>query len=165
MIFFTGVGSDLRVYETVEPYRRVSVPCLTPGTMIHGIRFLQQEAESKEVLIAVFGQKETTLLRFSQGDQQFCHLEVEWRMDISKDWIWDVILGSFESNGSNTHLLRITAHNVVELWDYSTKQLIKKTASSENSILYSASLYYSESRGILAACGTVFNQVCYWYYW
>ena len=145
----------------------VQLACLEPGTMIHGIRVLDNSLfpnldtkfEKKSILIAVFGQKETRTFKCTFGEG-LCTFQEEWVCEISNDWIWDVMLGCCDDSNS-LQLIRITAHNVVEIWDYASRSLSKLIRSPDNSILYSSSLYYSHARGLLAACGTVFNQVCW----
>ena len=164
-----GIGSEVHVYETINKFECLATfQCLTAGTMIRGIRFLNRSlskqdniaiSNENETVIVVFGQKESVSFIWNRSvDIKDTNAFLEyWRMVEAKDWIWDVMIGNI--TGAKLQLVRISAHNVLEIWDFSSQQLVQTISSPENSILYSASLYHSTERGLLVACGTVFNQV------
>lgn len=114
---------------------------------------------SRSTIVTIFGQKETISFLWDRSSlTDIGNFLVLWRMEESRDWIWDVILGNTDQS-NQLQLIRISAHNVIEIWDFENKTLLQTIQSTDNSILYSAKLYYSDKKGLLAACGTVFNQV------
>lgn len=145
------------------------LPCLEPGTLVRGIHFFDRNKHSKvkyefpcvrSTIITIFGSKETISLLWDRSSTESIvgKFSLLWRMEEAKDWIWDVIIGNMDQE-NRLELVRISAHNVIEIWDFENKKLLRTIESPDNSILYSAKLYYSDEKGLLAGCGTVFNQV------
>ena len=164
--FSKGVGAELKIFSLKHNFECLSTTeCLKNGN-IHGIRFLEKEnKQSNSEIICVFGQKRVILYEWIKGnDENFGKLEVLWEMDELSDWLWDVLICNYDKMENRLQVFTITAHNLIQIWDVESKKLVTSIQSPENSILYSAKLYYSLQKDINVACGTVFNQVLEFYF-
>ncbi|GIZ02378.1 WD repeat-containing protein 6 [Caerostris extrusa] len=119
---------------------------------IHGIRI----DDSNHVLL--FGAKSVRIY-------VFCSSSTKWLVSVTKefhlnDWIQDIQwLNNYTS--TQKYFAAISAHNCLTLYDID----VTKTdvfQSSENCILYTASIVCNNFDAIVIAAGTVFKKIIFW---
>ncbi|GIX70553.1 WD repeat-containing protein 6 [Caerostris darwini] len=119
---------------------------------IHGIRI----DDSNHVLL--FGAKSVRIYVFcSSSTKQLVSVTKEFHLN---DWIQD-IQWLYNYKSTQKYFAAISAHNCLTLYDID----VTKTdvfQSSENCILYTASIVCNNFDAIVIAAGTVFKKIIFW---
>jgi WD40 repeat protein len=76
---------------------------------------------------------------------------------VVSDWILDACLLD------STTALLITAHNSLHIHSLKTGKVDRRYNCEEQSLLYAAQLYLTDTSDIVVATGTVFNEIQLWY--
>eukprot|EP01124_Arcella_intermedia_P009370 TRINITY_DN16110_c0_g1_i2.p1 TRINITY_DN16110_c0_g1~~TRINITY_DN16110_c0_g1_i2.p1 ORF type:complete len:1144 (-),score=278.45 TRINITY_DN16110_c0_g1_i2:3083-6406(-) len=157
------MGGSLKVYHYLTGQLIHHSPIFPNGAgRIHGIKVLVLNGEEH---LLIWGQKQIKLFRVSSPQFQ---LALEVGFPLLSDWIWDALAFAAQDtpslHSSGLIICVGLAQNLLQLWLFQDKQLrfLKHIRGHERCLLYSMSIYFSKSEGLVVASGTIFNEILLW---
>uniref|UniRef100_A0A2R5LAT4 tRNA (34-2'-O)-methyltransferase regulator WDR6 n=1 Tax=Ornithodoros turicata TaxID=34597 RepID=A0A2R5LAT4_9ACAR len=149
-----GEGNELSAYS-IESLDEVGRYTTFPSCRVHGIR--PAELNHSKAQCAIFGSKYITIVQIEVS----CSGKLEFHSEFLSpvhlgDWIWDV---RWMCGGELSVCL---GHNRVLLWHPARTEILYDEQGSDRCILYCASLIGSTWDTLVAAVGTVFQEVVLW---
>ncbi|KAG7392518.1 WD repeat-containing protein 6 [Phytophthora pseudosyringae] len=170
-LLYVGVGPTVFLYATATGEILGEHDVLTRG-ILHGCDIVAHpgsDVATESFVGAFFGQKRASCfqnLPQTPGDARGLEaLAVLGKPKVFCDWVFDVQLltGDFAS-GENKNLLAAVglAHNFVQIWDPVCNEILRSVQSAERCILYALAFHGRSMDDLVAASGTVFQQILLW---
>ncbi|XP_046362387.2 WD repeat-containing protein 6-like [Haliotis rufescens] len=149
-----GIGGSVHVYET-EKREQVALQYVLPCRNIHGII-----RDLTENVFCAYGEKCFRI--FSTSADPEIRVDCQDEAVVLEDWILDVRFMEEPESQQCEQLAVAVAHNVILLWDITSRTLLHRVDCVEKCILYCAHFINTSWSNLVLAAGTVFNQVIVW---
>uniref|UniRef100_A0AAV1VMB2 WD repeat-containing protein 6 n=1 Tax=Peronospora matthiolae TaxID=2874970 RepID=A0AAV1VMB2_9STRA len=169
-LIYVGVGPTVFLYS-VSSGELQGQHIVLPRGILHGCDIVRLPRATSESFAGVFfGQKRvscfTNLPQSCEAAQKIKELVTLGNPKVFSDWVFDahLLTDDLGTSGKKKNLLVAVglAHNLVQIWDPTSRDVLLSVQCTERCILYALAFYGRSLDELIVASGTVYQHILLW---